>query len=296
LIQPGALWPILAARTAAALDSGALRPIETTQRFVDDGGVRFLVRQVSSLARKALDTATGKSKPSNPFRPYEEALFVADVSGTHVALLNKFNVIPPHLLIVTRRFEDQELILDIRDFQALWTCMAEFDALGFYNGGTPAGASQPHKHLQMVPLPMAPPAPGVPMDALLRSTQGPAITTVPGLPFAHAFCRLPRGIERNPTAAAELSETRYLELLTAARIPPIPAPDGPRQSVPYNLLLTRDWMLLVPRSRERFEDVSVNALAYAGSLFVRDDAQMERVIRAGPMRVLTAAGMPSKSG
>ena len=32
--------------------------------------------------------------------------------------------------------------------------LAEFDGLGFYNGGETAGASQPHKHLQIVPLPL----------------------------------------------------------------------------------------------------------------------------------------------
>ncbi len=296
MIQPGTLWDTLVERTRAAQECRALRPIETTQRFIEDGGVRFVLRQVSSLAHKARDKAARSAEPANPFLPYEEPLFVADISETHVALLNKFNVIAHHLLIVTRRFEDQERLLSVADFDALWICMAEFDALGFYNGGTPAGASQPHKHLQMVPLPMAPPAPGLPMEALLRNTQEPGITTVPGLPFAHAFCRLPRGIERNPTAAAAFSEIRYLELLTTAGIPPTPAPEGPRQSAPYNLLLTRDWMLLVPRSREHFERVSVNALAYAGSLFVRDDAQMGRVVRAGPMRVLAAVGMPGKSG
>ena len=48
-----------------------------------------------------------------------------------------------------------------------------------------------------------------------------------------------------------------------------------RQSAPYNLLATRRWMLLVPRSRDCFDSVPVNALGFAGSLFVRDEAQMQ---------------------
>jgi len=271
-----------------------LQPIETTQRFIEDGGVRFVLRQVSSLAHKARDEAARSAEPANPFLPYEEPLFVADISETHVALLNKFNVIAHHLLIVTRRFEDQERLLSVADFDALWICMAEFVALGFYNAGTAAGASQPHKHLQMVPLPLGPSAPAVPVEALLGKAMDPGVTTVQGLPFRHAFCRLPTGIERDPRAAANLSERRYLELLDAAGIPPVASPDGPRQSAPYNLLLTRRWMLLIPRSGERFQDVSVNALAYAGSLFVRDDAQMERIAHAGPMQVLKVVGMPAE--
>ena len=69
-------------------------------------------------------------------------------------LLNKYNVVPHHLLIITRHFESQESALTQADFQALWTCLAEYDSLGFYNSGESAGASQPHKHLQTVPLPM----------------------------------------------------------------------------------------------------------------------------------------------
>ncbi|NIO40609.1 MAG: phosphorylase, partial [Burkholderiales bacterium] len=38
----------------------------------------------------------------NPFLPYGKDLFVSDISETHLALLNKFNVIDYHLLIVTR--------------------------------------------------------------------------------------------------------------------------------------------------------------------------------------------------
>jgi ATP adenylyltransferase len=45
-------------------------------------------------------------------------------------------------------------------------------------------------------------------------------------------------------------------------------------------------MLLVPRSRELFDSVQVNSLGFAGSMFVRDEAQMQVLKRAGPMAVL----------
>ena len=65
-----------------------------------------------------------------------------------------------------------------------------------------------------------------------------------------------------------------------------------RQSGPYNLLLMREWMLLVPRSRERFDSISINALAFAGSFFVKDDAQLERVRQAGPIAILREVSSP----
>ena len=65
------------------------------------------------------------------------------------------------------------------------------------------------------------------------------------------------------------------------------------QSAPYNLLVTRRWMLLVPRSEERVEGVSINALGFAGSLFVRDAAQMKVIERLGPMAALQRVALPA---
>ena len=72
---------------------------------------------------------------------------------------------------------------------------------------------------------------------------------------------------------------RYRALLDA--IGCIPSTSGRRASAPYNLLVTRDWMLLVPRVVSQVEGVAVNALGFAGSLFVRDEAQMRTVERSG---------------
>jgi ATP adenylyltransferase len=61
---------------------------------------------------------------------------------------------------------------------------------------------------------------------------------------------------------------------------------------PYNLLVTHEWMLVVPRSRDRFEDISINSLAFAGSFFVRDARHAHAIAAAGPMQVLKGVAMP----
>ncbi len=45
-------------------------------------------------------------------------------------------------------------------------------------------------------------------------------------------------------------------------------------------------MLLIPRSEEFFESISINALAFAGSLFVQSEEQMRAVEATGPISVL----------
>lgn len=287
-LQPGTLWPAILQRTSYALQSGVLCPIENVQATIEDGGVRFLVRQVSSLARKDKARRTSRAG-GNPFLPYDPALFVADISDTHVALLNKFNVIAHHLLIVTRRFEPQESLLTVPDIEALLACMAEFPSLGFYNGGAAAGASQGHKHLQIVPLPLAEGGSALPIGSLLEAARfAGAIGAVPGLAFAHAFAPLDLFAATVEEAACTAYE-RYRALLDAAGVRAVEVGGGLRQSAPYNLLVMPAGLLLVPRATECVEGISVNALAFAGSLFVRDAAQMRAIEALGPMRLLRRA-------
>ncbi|RDK00872.1 ATP adenylyltransferase family protein [Paraburkholderia lacunae] len=297
-LQPGTLWPAILRRTGHALRRGALRPIETTQTLIEECGISFLVRQVSSLARKkaarhAPEADAGARRAVNPFLPYDPDLFVADISDTHVALLNKFNVIDHHLLIVTRSFRSQETLLDLADFAALIACMAEFDGLGFYNGGVDAGASQPHKHLQIVPLPLGESGPPLPIESVLAAArmEGP-IGTIPVLAFRHAFAHL----EWAPAAsrhAAHAALDCYHALLEAAGLRPIEVNGELHHPAPYNLLVTPRWMLLVPRSSECVEGISVNALGFAGSLFVRDAAQLQIIRNLGPMTVLQRVALPA---
>jgi sulfate adenylyltransferase (ADP) / ATP adenylyltransferase len=300
-LHPGTLWPAILRQTEHALRLGALRPIETIQTVLEEGGVRFLVRQVASLARKeetrqARKVEVGACSAVNPFLPYAPDLFVAELSDTHVALLNKFNVIDHHLLIVTRCFKPQEALLELADFVALAACMAEFDGLGFYNGGAQSGASQRHKHLQVVPLPLGESGPPLPIESVFRpgGMEGPT-GTVAGLPFLHAFARLelaPAGSRH----AAHVAFDCYHALLEAIGLHAIEVNGELHQSAPYNLLVTRRWMLLVPRYSECVEGISVNALGFAGSLFVRDAAQMEVIKRLGPMSVLKRVAVPAAVG
>jgi len=60
----------------------------------------------------------------------------------------------------------------------------------------------------------------------------------------------------------------------------------------YNLLATRDWILMVPRSQDSFASISVNSLGFAGSLFVRDEEQMQILKDQQPMTILTQVAMP----
>lgn len=289
LLKPGCLWKSIKEQSEKALQCGALLSIATDFEFVEQNGIKFLVRILSNLTRK--DTAKQQQKnKTNPFLPYEKDLFVADISQTHVCLLNKFNVVDYHLLIVTRAFQEQEELLTLSDFAAMWACFAEFEGLAFYNGGKNAGASQPHKHLQLVPLPLTPSGLQIPMEPLLTSVQfADSVTTIPELPFVHALVKLDPSWTNSPLTAAAATLELYQSLLSAVGLEAI---DDNRQSGAYNLLATREWMLIVPRSHENFEAISVNSLGFAGALLVRNEQQMQFIKEQGPMTILKNVALP----
>ncbi len=250
--------------------------------------MRILARPERTASGALPSTSTDES--FDPFLPYDKDLFIAGLSASHVCLLNKFNVLDHHLLIVTRAFEEQEALLNRHDFDAVWACMAELDGLGFYNGGKVAGASQRHKHLQLVPLPLGSCVPPVPIEPLLAQARfRDAWGEVPAFGFQHAWTHMDTVDLRSREQAAGTLLATYRSMLEAVGIATLP---GGRQSAPYNLLFTRGWMLLVPRSQECFGSMSINALGFAGAFLVRTETERDRVIQYGPLGALKTVTIP----
>ncbi len=296
MLEPNTLWTKVTERTAHAFRCGALRPLSTDYEFLEQQGIHFLVRILANLVRKdeakqkqAQRTAASGTQ-QNPFLPYDEDLFVTDVSDTHICLLNKFNVIEHHLLIVTRTFADQESALNLADFEALWAGMREFESLAFYNAGRVAGASQHHKHLQVIPLPLAARGPRLPIEPVLAATEYGATSGTAALPFLHRLSRLDLHPAQSSFTAARILLEHYQTMLHAMDLDSVPATSRPGA---YNLLATRQWMLLVPRVQECFQDISINALGFAGALLVRNRRQLQILREHGPLTALTSVALPT---
>ena len=281
-------------RTRYARESGALARIETIEEAVEDRGVAFIVRRVSSHARKAVLAKPQYAAPiQDPFLPPEPELALGPVGSTHVAVLNKYPVIDRHILIATRDFAPQDSLIDSADFAALAEVMRGFPSLGFYNGGKEAGASQPHKHLQLVPLPLCgggSPFPVAPWIEAARTVDG--FARLPQFEFAHALARFDPETLDSPDAAARFEGT-YRALLDRVGIEGVRGEAGELQSAPYNLLVGRGWMLIVRRRCEHADGISVNTLGYVGSLFVKDEDQLAFVRRVGPLALLQSVAAPT---
>ncbi len=264
-IPEGTLAARVQVREAAALASGALLPWVTDTWEHEEEGVRFQLRALASHAKKPMAVSAAAEK--DPFSPpYERDLVVGALGAAHVCLLNKFPVVGHHGLVVTTAFEPQDAPLTPADFGAVVRVLREQDALVFYNSSATAGASQGHKHLQFVPAPLARDG-SVPLEARLLSGE---------LPFA---CAAVAPMPKTPGALA----TAFHGCLSRAR-------GG--EGGAWNLLATRSWLAVVPRSKESVAGVSLNALAYGGLFFAKARTDVEALAARGLFRALVEAGLP----
>jgi ATP adenylyltransferase len=303
-----ALWADVCAVYDRAQAARAATLTATRAELLDDGGVRFILRVAAALRDKprtppaSTAVAAAAATRPNPFLPPDPALVVRPLPPAHLLLLNKFNVVPRHALVVTAAFAPQEAPLEAGDLAATWAAMAGMPGggLAYFNSGPASGASQPHRHTQVVPLPLAPEvadgaaaAGAVPFEALMAAATAraaPWVEAAPlaGVPFAAHVVRL----EGAPPGGAGAALKGACDALMAAAA----RAAGGAAPASYNLVLTRRFFLAAPRRAEADGPVSVNAVGFAGSFFVRSAAELEHVRAAGPMAILARVGFPAAGG
>lgn len=267
--------------------SGSLRPIGTETLVLEEAGIPFAVRVLSGLAQKvAADRAQRARREAgevvNPFLPYDESLFVRQVGADHVCLLNKYNVVDDHILLITRGFEPQAAGLSPADFAAAAACAEELQGLWFFNSDPAAGASQPHKHLQFIPFPPGASAADLPVSPWIDPHVKIGQVTQPAYGCRSALV----GLAGRAMDARELARA-YDMAMSSLRLW---RDDPAGLTLPHNVLLTPQWLLVVPRTRAMWEGFGVNALGFAGTLLVRSGEQIDRLRELGVARLLTEVG------
>lgn len=161
--QTGALCIPRAKRQSLGHNQAFLYPSPSFKGFAN--GSKFQLRFCPSLAKKPTDAklpgGSTLKKKTNPFENPVEDLFITEVpvrSPTHVLVLNKFPIISDHFILATSTFKSQTDELEIGDFKVTYQILNEWEAGGggrlfaFFNCGPESGASQPHRHLQFLPV------------------------------------------------------------------------------------------------------------------------------------------------
>lgn len=268
---------------------------------------------------------------------------------THLLVLNKFPVIPNHFILATKAFKPQTALLEEDDLEMAYACLKAWAAgdndadaasrggrrrlFGFFNSGDASGASQPHRHLQFLPIEdmrgqeveaeegRQGPAKWVPLIDLLLDSR--AATTpeggfrqLPGLPFLHFALPVPRD------PSAETLHRIYLSLYNAAvRTTQQPRASGQSQEyqtagesvIAYNLALTQSAMMICPRRKDSASlpiqeqspdenvanvgSVSFNGTILGGTLMVKAESEWNE-LRNRPSSLnslLSEVGFPVRS-
>ena len=263
--------------TVAATASGALVPLDTSLTHLKgERGCRFELRHLLSATPKHL-RASGP-KP-NPFLPWDQRLEVDRIGESHIVILNKYPVQTSHMLLITQDWQPQTGWLSMEDWQSLAQIDATTTGLWFFNSGPAAGASQPHRHLQL--LPRAAGERICARDGWFRRCVQDATTSV-----QDPLLRSSRVAAISSTLTGETLQDLYLALAQDLGLGHPSTDDCPQGA--YNLLLSREWMAIVRRRREGIRGFSVNALGFAGSLLSTEASDRQWIQDSGPEALLQA--------
>jgi ATP adenylyltransferase len=237
----------------------------------------FTVREL--LARPPRYLRPEGPKP-NPFLPWDQPLEVGLLGERHVLLLNKYPVQSCHLLLISGEWQPQQGWLEEQDWQAVAKVAADTGGLWFFNSSALAGASQPHRHLQL--LPRQGDEPSCPLAELiaqqLRQEQAP-------WPWAYRIS--PR---QDPLGGMDLAEL-YASHCRELGLGQPGLQDQPLH--PYNLIFDDSWFLTVRRLREHCAGFSVNGLGFAGYLLGTHRSDLNWLQQKGPWALLAAVAAPA---
>ncbi|CBX94761.1 hypothetical protein IAQ61_009422 [Plenodomus lingam] len=301
-------------------------------------GIPFQLRYCPTLAKKPVPKHA-ESTPSQKIDPFDNppaALHVADIPVTnpsHLLVLNKFPIIAEHFILATKSNKKQTHLLEQDDLEATYACLEAWRdesaskqkrLFAFFNSGEHSGASQPHRHVQFLPLEKMREKEAVGSWDLLIDTilsapkadlQGDydGLCQHPNLPFLHfaqAFETEPSGSQLLQTysslyKAAKAATDEFIAS-SPERLALHSTEDGD-SSISYNLAMTTQGMVILPRRCEgtliHHEDgsdvgfVALNGTTLGGTLMVKHSAEWE-VLRERPGlldHILSEIGLPRQT-
>ncbi|KAL1861581.1 hypothetical protein VTK73DRAFT_7041 [Phialemonium thermophilum] len=340
---PGNLPDLVAAAFSRAKASGDLTYYPTQVTILQANSIPFQLRFSPSLANKPENphrhASSTPPKKVDPFSdPPSELVVVRPFPPAHLLVLNKFAVVPEHFILATEAFRAQTDLLEAGDLAAAYACIEAYgdaaDGTGesrgelfvFFNSGPHSGASQPHRHLQLLPIE--------------RMREGLETTTTPSSGAGGSYQQKQQGGDAaaggwdvlanhllDPEVRARLPFQTFAERIDGSMTPSqlrdvylslyrqacraaghhdhadttATQGEGPVASrISYNLAMTRRVMAVCPRTADgsdvllapgggRIGRVSLNGTVLAGTALVKSEAEWE-ALRRDPGQLVTILG------
>jgi ATP adenylyltransferase len=230
--------------------------------------------------------------------------------------------VPEHSILITRTFKPQTHLLDAEDLVAAYACIRAYhdfpagngeteELFAFFNCGEHSGASQPHRHLQLLPITQM--RHGLPLhqesafdwvvlaDLVAGVSIGDKSTGSHELPFIAYGERV---LDPQQLHAAYLR--LYRAACTAAGVETVDTAVGAEASISYNLAMTKDSIVIMPRTAEgaavrdkqgnEVGRLALNGTVLAGTALVKTKAEWE-ALKDDPeqlLEILGQIGVPSR--
>ena len=269
------IWSKTLEVSRKALDCGAVIPLDTlkykSNKVFNDFELRFLK---SPLPKYLIEYGPKR----NPFVPWDKRLEIQSVHNKHTLILNKYPVQLGHMLLITNKWKPQDGWLNVDDFDAISSVDRDTTGLWFFNSSKEAGASQPHRHFQLLPRhfneTICPRYDWFCSLLNRKNTIDSLIST--GISIKR----------RNSNKDIKENElfNLYKSMIYEMKLGDIALDNKPLK--PYNLLITSEWIALITRKTDRSHGFSINALGFAGYFLGTRRSDVDSLIRFGPEIIL----------
>ncbi len=258
-----------------ATESGSLVPLETQIiKTYNNNEQTFELRKL--ISKKPLHLFK-QSKKINPFLPWDKNLEISKIEDHHILLLNKFPVEIGHMLLITNSWAPQNGWLTLQDWKALDLVNKDTSGLWFFNSSSEAGASQPHRHFQLLRRSIH--AKFCPREVWFQRFLDGQLSNESDINKSSYITDIDQSrLEENYLYC------KYLEACENLRIG---SPRyNPNPLTPYNLILTNQWLFITRRSRDNLNGFSINALGFAGYLLATEFSNLDWLESNGPEHLL----------
>ena len=269
------IWAKALQISRKAVYSGAVIPLETqkykTNKLYCDYELRFLL---SHIPRYLIEYGPKR----NPFIPWDTRLEIKSINSKHTLILNKYPVQIGHMLLITNKWKPQNGWLDNDDFDAIKNVDNDTTGLWFFNSSKEAGASQPHRHFQLLPRnnyeSICPRYDW--FCSLLNSNNSKNSLISPSVSIKR----------RNNNSDSNSNDlySSYKSLIHEMKLGDIDLDSKPLK--PYNLIITSEWIALITRKTDRAYGFSINALGFAGYFLGTKRSDVDQLIKFGPEQIL----------
>jgi ATP adenylyltransferase/5',5'''-P-1,P-4-tetraphosphate phosphorylase II len=213
---------------------------------------------------------------------------IGTINDTHVVALNIYPAYrPQYLMLALDSYRRQDEPLDLEILEASWQFLQQSQSSNvvIYNCGQEAGCSRYHKHMQILPRPDAKDGFSFFPDAKDRNV------AVPYVHFIHYF-----DSEKTKTAVdGKLLYALYAKFLHQSRLALGIDEDDVETHCPHNVVLVKEWMVVIPRRKGNYNGMSANALGMMGMVIVLKEEHFDVWAETGPAKVLSELGVATGS-